>query len=139
MRRIIVASVLALAALLGGVLTASPAAAHYCDSKCNGVEARDNNQTGIWIYDTWDGNINNVDFYLRDGQFTYRAPWYQPDVDGIYMADTWCADLKQSNDGANWGYYGLVVGWQGGRYFPTTYWAYNRFYNQRRCTSQPHP
>lgn len=137
--RIIVALLAAFALLVPTVVSAPSASAHYCDSKCNGIEARDNNQTGLWVVDTWDGNVNHVSFYLRDGQFTYRAPWYQPDVDGIVMDDTWCADLKQSNDGATWGYYGLVVGWQGKRFFPTTYWAFNRFFNQRRCVSQPHP
>jgi hypothetical protein len=97
----------------------SSAQAHYtCTGTCNKIEVFGG--TGVGIYDfSGDANWKWIQSYGRsDVQYPN-----QREVGGFYIGNCYAAQLWQSNDGYNYGYYGAVYG---PTKFTTTYWEFNK-------------
>jgi hypothetical protein len=101
------------------VAIANPADAHsVCVGTCNKVEVFGHVGVGVYDYST-DAGWKWIQSYGRsDVQYPY-----QREVGGFYIGNCYAAQVWQSNDGYNFGYYGEV--W-GPRKFTTTYWEFNK-------------
>lgn len=114
------AALAAVAALALAVPTASADAHTPCVGDCNYVQSVANGygDPGLGIIDWWGQGYRWV---IPQGMWTWR---FTADVDGFYIGPGWCGNLYQSNDGINYGRYGVVRAGS----FPTQYWRYNRVY-----------
>jgi hypothetical protein len=117
----ILAVLLALSLAVGiSLTTASTAQAHSpCTGYCNTIHQY--GPVGIGIIDRWGQGWKWI--LPSGGWATNGTPLYQADVDGFYVGAGYCFQVWQSNDGANYGYWGSA---RGPFNFLTNYWKYNQ-------------
>jgi hypothetical protein len=101
--------------------TAAPAAdAHSpCTGTCN-TFLNQSRGVGVGIYDY--ASSANWSWILQPGGWSAGWNIYQRDTEGFYVGPGYCAQVWQSNDNYNYGYWGVA---RQGK-FTSTYWAYTK-------------